>query len=208
MQSVKRHSRPQLVCRSSSVSAPLSIAHRLTLYSLPSPGTPPTRIPRSPHPKRVHELVISDAGSSRRTKACLLDQEAIVNAHNFKCYDGQLFFNNLEDTACITPTVIMNGTKIISMQALDLTILDSSYYLLFVLSKMPFAFGLTELRKGYFPHFLQYGTEPELRGTLPTGVILQSRRHYIGGTDGILYLVSTATRGNISFPIAIRLDVM
>ena len=129
--------------------------------------------------------------------SCLLHQEAIVIAHNFKGYDGQFILNHLVHTACITPTVIMNGTKILSMQALDLKFLDSYNYLPFALSKMPSAFGLTELKKGYFPHFFQYGTEPELRGTLPTGVILQSGRHDNGGTDGILYLVSTATRETI-----------
>ena len=57
----KRHSHPQLVCRSSSVSALWSAARRRVLYSLPSTMTPPTRIPRSPHPERGHRLVISDS---------------------------------------------------------------------------------------------------------------------------------------------------
>ena len=42
-------------------------ARRQTLFSLPSPGTPPTRIPRSPHSERVHGLVIIDAVSFRQT---------------------------------------------------------------------------------------------------------------------------------------------
>ena len=50
----------------------------------------------------------------------LVHMDAIVIAHTFKGYDGQFILNYLVHTACITPTVIMNGTKILSMQALDL----------------------------------------------------------------------------------------
>ena len=64
----------------------------------------------------------------------------------------KLILNYLVHTACITPRVIVNGTKILSMQALGLKFLDSYNYLPFSLSKMLSAFGLTELKKVYFPH--------------------------------------------------------
>ena len=99
--------------------------------------------------------------------SCLLHQEAIVIAHNFKGYDGQFILNHLVHTACITPTVIMNGTKILSMQALDLKFLDSYNYLPFALSKMPSAFGLTELKKGYFPHFFNTEQNQNYVGPYP-----------------------------------------
>ena len=39
------------------------------------------------------------------------------------------------------------------MQALDVKFIDSYNYLPFALAKMPSAFGMKELKKGYFPHF-------------------------------------------------------
>ena len=77
--------------------------------------------------------------------SAMVHKDAIVIAHTFKGYEGQFILNYLVHTACITPTVIMNGTKMLSMQALDLKFIDSYNYL-------P-AFGLKELKKGYFPHF-------------------------------------------------------
>ncbi|XP_061170747.1 uncharacterized protein LOC133180197 [Saccostrea echinata] len=83
----------------------------------------------------------------------LLHDEAIIIAHNFKGYDGQFILNYLVHSACIKPTVIQNGSKILSMEILGLKFIDSYNFLPFALSKMPSAFGFTELKKGYFPHF-------------------------------------------------------
>ena len=83
----------------------------------------------------------------------MVNKDAIVIARNFKGYDEQFILNYLVHTACMTPTVIMNGTKILSMQALDLKFIDSYNNLPFALAKMPSASGLKELKKGYFPHF-------------------------------------------------------
>lgn len=58
--------------------------------------------------------------------------------------------NYLVHIACITPTVIKNGTKILSMQALGLKFLDSYNYLPFALSKMSSAFGFEKLKKRLF----------------------------------------------------------
>ena len=85
--------------------------------------------------------------------SAMVHRDAIVIGHNFKGYDGQFILNYLVHTACITPTVIMTGSKILSMQALDLKFIDAYNYLPFALAKMPSAFGLKELKKRYFPHF-------------------------------------------------------
>lgn len=98
-------------------------------------------------------LFQSQPHSTQKGQNRLLHQDAIVIAHNFKGYDGQLILNYLVHTACISPSVIMNGTKILSMQACGLKFLDSYNYLPFALSKMPSAFGFQELKKGYFPTF-------------------------------------------------------
>lgn len=90
--------------------------------------------------------------AAQKIKSQLLHQ-AFVIAYNFKGYDVQFIWNYLVHTACITPTVIMNGTEILSKQALGLTFIDSYNYLPFASSEMPSAFGFEELKKGYFPHF-------------------------------------------------------
>lgn len=98
-------------------------------------------------------LFQSQTHPTQKNQCLLLHKDAIVIAHNFKGYDGQFILNYLVHTSCVTPTVIMNGTKILSMQVLGLKFIDSYNYLPFALSKMPSAFGFEELKKGYFPHF-------------------------------------------------------
>lgn len=71
--------------------------------------------------------------------SCLLHREVIFIAHNFKGYNGQFILNYLVHTVYITPT----GTTF-----LDRKFLDSYNFLLFALSKMPLAVGLTETKKG------------------------------------------------------------
>ena len=99
--------------------------------------------------------------------SAMVHKGAIVIAHNFKGYDGQFILNYLVHMACITPTVIMNGTKILSMQALDLKFIDSYNYLPFALAKMPSAFGLKELKKGHFPHFFNTEANQNYVGPYP-----------------------------------------
>lgn len=91
--------------------------------------------------------------STKKGESRLLHQDAIVIAHNFKGYDGQFILNYFMHTACISPSMIMNGTKILSMRACGLKFLDSYNYLPFALSKMPSAFGFQELKKDIFPTF-------------------------------------------------------
>lgn len=93
---------------------------------------------------------------TQKSQSQYLHEDAIVIAHNFKGYDWQVILNYLVHTACITPTVIMNGIKILSMQALGLKFIDYYYYLPFALSKMPSAFGFQELKKMIFSTFYLY----------------------------------------------------
>ena len=70
----------------------------------------------------------------------------------------------------IDPTknkVIKNGTKIIHLQACGVTLKDSFCYLAMPLSKMPAAFELEELAKGYFPHFFNTPENEDYVGTWP-----------------------------------------
>jgi hypothetical protein len=48
------------------------------------------------------------------------NQDVIVIAHNFKGYDGQFICNYLVHTDCIKPKLILNGRKILCMEACGL----------------------------------------------------------------------------------------
>jgi hypothetical protein len=81
------------------------------------------------------------------------NQDAIVIAHNFKGYDGQFILNYLVHTARIKPKVILNDSKILFLEVCGLKFIDSYNFLSCALAKLPAAFGLSELKKGHFPHF-------------------------------------------------------
>jgi hypothetical protein len=95
------------------------------------------------------------------------NKEAIVIAHNFKGYDGQFILNYLVHTACIKPFVILNGSKILCLEVARIKFIDSYNFLPFLLAKMPSAFGLTELKKGYFPHFFNTAANQNYVGPYP-----------------------------------------
>ena len=78
---------------------------------------------------------------------------AIVLCHNFKGYDSYFVLRYLYDNA-VLPEVIFNEAKVMSITvpANDMKFIDSFNFLPMTLSKLPDAFGLKELAKGYFPH--------------------------------------------------------
>ncbi|XP_062602351.1 uncharacterized protein LOC134264065 [Saccostrea cucullata] len=61
----------------------------------------------------------------------------------------------------------MNGCKILSMETYGLKFIDSYSFLTFPLAKMPSAFGLNELKKGYFPHFFNTEQNQNYVGPYP-----------------------------------------
>ena len=81
-------------------------------------------------------------------------QDAIVIAHNLRGYDGFLLCEYFYKE-CILPSLILNGAKIRSMELTEAKIKfrDSLSFLPMPLKALPKTFGLTELKKGYFPHF-------------------------------------------------------
>ncbi|XP_046397765.1 uncharacterized protein LOC124164478 [Ischnura elegans] len=81
-------------------------------------------------------------------------KEIVVVAHNMKGYDGQFILSHMTSKLNWKPSVLMTGTKIISMQIDNLKFIDSLNFMPMSLAKLPKAFGLSEnLKKGYFPHF-------------------------------------------------------
>ena len=90
-----------------------------------------------------------------------------VLAHNAKAYDGHFIYSYLTQNAA-NPDIIFTGNKIMSCtvrKGLNIQLLDSVNYLPMPLAKLPAAFGLSELKKGYFPH--KFNTEDNQHVVLP-----------------------------------------
>jgi hypothetical protein len=75
-------------------------------------------------------------------------------AHNFQAYDGYFILQYLYKNG-ITPEIITRGAKILSLTVSEINIkfIDSLCFIPMKLAAFPKTFGLTELQKGYFPHF-------------------------------------------------------
>lgn len=84
-------------------------------------------------------------------------KNTILIAHNAKSFDLYPILEVLIDRHSIRPDkIIYNGSKVMYMHIankLNLTFLDSLNFLPMKLAKIPEAFGLEELSKGFFPHF-------------------------------------------------------
>ena len=79
----------------------------------------------------------------------------IAIAHNLKGYDGTFIVKYLIDNLLPKdplPKLIVNGTKILSIDFKTLKIIDSYSFLPMALDKFPATFDLKELKKGFFPH--------------------------------------------------------
>lgn len=76
-------------------------------------------------------------------------------AHNAKAYDNYFLLNYFLKKN-ITPSIIFSGSKAVYMhigKGLNVRFLDSCMFLPMALAELPKCFDLTELKKGYFPHF-------------------------------------------------------
>ena len=73
-------------------------------------------------------------------------------AHNFGGYDRQFILHYILEYGTVKPEVIMNGNTILRMKVGRVTLFDSYQFLHMRLANFPDTFGLTEMKKGYFPH--------------------------------------------------------
>lgn len=86
----------------------------------------------------------------------LFDQKHFIGiAHNLKGYDGcfllqYILENHTPDYG--EPSIIPNGTKIMSITYRCVKVIDSYSFLPVGLDKLPKMFGIKELKKGFFPH--------------------------------------------------------
>jgi hypothetical protein len=88
-------------------------------------------------------------------------------AHNAKAFDSQFVLKYCVDSG-IKPYCIYNGTKIMYM---DLPgkrrFIDSLNFVTSKLAAFPKTFGLTELKKGYFPHYFNTPENQSYIGMVP-----------------------------------------
>ena len=76
-------------------------------------------------------------------------------AHNMKGYDGYFLLEYLIDQSMRPDKIINNGSKIMYMtveRGLHIRVIDSLNFLPMKLSALSKAFGINELKKGWFPH--------------------------------------------------------
>ncbi|GBN09370.1 hypothetical protein AVEN_156329-1 [Araneus ventricosus] len=92
-----------------------------------------------------------------------------VIAHNMKGFDGQFIVGWMLEQGT-SPSVIPIGSKLMSIlhPSLGITIIDSMSFLPMCLSKLPNCFGLSELKKGYFPHLFNVRENQNYVGPLPS----------------------------------------
>ncbi|XP_041361018.1 uncharacterized protein LOC121377177 [Gigantopelta aegis] len=91
-------------------------------------------------------------------------------AHNNKAYDAYFLLEYMIDQSMYPQKIIYNGSKIMYLQVergLNIRIIDSLNFLPMKLAAFPKAFGLTELKKGYFPHYFNTLGNQNYRGPFP-----------------------------------------
>lgn len=89
-----------------------------------------------------------------------------IFAHNFKSFDGYFIIQELLNRN-VTPKVKLSGAKILSLKTQDLHFKDSLMFLPQSLASLPKAFGLTELKKGYFCHLANTEEYYDYTGSMP-----------------------------------------
>ncbi|KAK7580532.1 hypothetical protein V9T40_001161 [Parthenolecanium corni] len=89
-------------------------------------------------------------------------------AHYARGYDSQFILQYMYANS-ILPKTVPIGTKLLSVevQHLRLRIIDSHSFMQSPLSALPKMFGLTELKKGYFPHLFNTAENAGYVGPMP-----------------------------------------
>ena len=93
-------------------------------------------------------------------------RQVIAVAHNFQGYDSYFILEELY-RQCVCPEQIVNGAKIMCMSLDHIKFIDSMAFLQMSLASFTKAFGLKELKKGFFPHFFNRAEFQHYRGPMP-----------------------------------------
>lgn len=132
-------------------------------------------------------------GSNTRNEFCkwLFSEEnekALIFCHNFRGYDSYPIVSYLYENA-FRPEVIMNGSKFLSIEVphMKMKFIDSMNFIPMALSKIPKAFNLSKLAKGYFPHLFNNEENqqtildclPDIKYYNPGGMMPEDREKFI-----------------------------
>lgn len=93
-----------------------------------------------------------------------------IIAHNFQGYDSYFIMEYLLNHGIRPDSVIYSGSKILYLHVssgLDIRLLDSLNFLPMALSKLPEAFNLEQLVKGYWPHYFNKSENQDYVGPYP-----------------------------------------
>ena len=94
------------------------------------------------------------------------ERDVIVLAHNFQGYDGYFVVDEYH-RQCQLLQQIRNGAKLLQVSVERIRFIDSLSFLAMPLAAFPKTFGLTELKKGYFPHKFNVPENQSYVGPLP-----------------------------------------
>ena len=113
---------------------------------------------------------------------------SVCIAHNFKGYDGYFILQYLY-TNNVLPEIIYNGSKIMYMyiKRVDMKFLDSFNYMPMALSKLPKAFSIENMVKGFWPYLLNTWENqdlvlpnlPEMHYYVPESMNTKTREEFL-----------------------------
>jgi hypothetical protein len=84
-------------------------------------------------------------------------------AHNLQAYDGYFILQYLYNQGITRGAIILSLT----VSELNIKFIDSLCFIPMKLADFPKTFGLTELEKGYFPHFFNRAENQDYVGPMP-----------------------------------------
>ena len=96
------------------------------------------------------------------------EQPLIILFHNLKGFDGIFLLNSLYKGMRTVEEQLTIGAKVLSFKSGPLVFKDSLCFLPMPLSNFPATFGLTELKKGFFPHAFNTADHQNYRGPIPS----------------------------------------
>ena len=95
------------------------------------------------------------------------EQPLIIIFHNLKGFDGIFLLNALYKAGRRVTDQLTIGAKVLSFTSGALLFKDSLCFLPMPLASFPSTFGLTELKKGFFPHSFNIPEHQSYRGPIP-----------------------------------------
>lgn len=94
------------------------------------------------------------------------DDSVVIVAHNLKGYDGYMILEEYYKRL-LFPTLTMAGAKIMAMEDGQVKFIDSLNFFPMALASFPKTFGITEMKKGFFPHFFNTKENEDYVGPIP-----------------------------------------